>query len=306
MKKTMLIIAAAICFLTAVFFMWKQHYAKTHILDGDGMVRKNIGIEDDACGKWLSDRSPQWSAVLEKYRLNLYHYGKETASTQVGNYAKPDKDGVYTQIELQKEIIFSWPYSAYEKAEFMDIYLDADRLQLTFRLDDSTNETFSFRKAEEGEKEETEHMTLDENTVLTAVSFHQQGTYMSPYYILRKNNDSYEVCRSFDEMHIPEPDGDEEGTGEAEIFEVSEEDVRMLTKQLLEYSILAWDGFNESKSNDPGMLDGDSEFMLKLLFSDGTTVSASGRNVQPANGNEIISLIVRFFMAAEMTGESTD
>ena len=80
----------------------------------------------------------------------------------------------------------------------------------------------------------------------------------------------------------------------------------MLTKQLLEYNVLTWDGFSESRSNDPDMLDGDSAFMLKLLFSDGTSVKASGYNAEPANGNEILSLIVRFFMAAEMTGESTD
>lgn len=304
MKKTILMIAAAVCLLAAAFLIWKHSFSQQHMLDGDGMERKDTGVEENECGKWLSDQTPQWSAVLEKYKLILYHYGSETASVRIRNYMKPDSSGEYRHIETDEGITFSWPYTAYETAEFRKIYLDTDRLQLTFRLDNSTDETFSFRKAGDGEKEETELMMLDEDALLTEVRFHQQGTYMSPYYILAKTDEGYEIISSYENIFAADTDGDQ--PADAETFAVSEEDVRMLGRQLLEYNVLAWDGFNESTANDPGMLDGDSGFTLKLQFSEGTAVSASGYNAQPANGNEILSLIVRFFMTASTTGESTD
>ena len=104
---------------------------------------------------------------------------------------------------------------------------------------------------------------------------------MGPWYTIQKGDDGY-LCMS-----------------DAEESPVTEEELRKLASDLLSLDILSWDGFDESKSNDPGLLDGDSSFVLKIHMNDGQTVSARGYNAVPENASEVFLLLQDFFEAHE-------
>ena len=128
---------------------------------------------------------------------------------------------------------------------------------------------------------EGDPVTADNGPFIDALKFHREGSWMGPWYTIQKGDDGY-LCMS-----------------DAEESPVTEEELRKLASDLLSLDILSWDGFDESESNDPGLLDGDSSFVLKIHMNDGQTVSARGYNAEPENASEVFLLLQDFFEAHE-------
>ena len=128
---------------------------------------------------------------------------------------------------------------------------------------------------------EGDPVIAEDGPFIDALKFHREGSWMGPWYTIQKGDDGY-LCMS-----------------DAEESPVTEEELRKLASDLLSLDILSWDGFDESESNDPGLLDGDSSFVLKIHMNDGQTVSARGYNAEPENASEVFLLLQDFFEAHE-------
>ena len=128
---------------------------------------------------------------------------------------------------------------------------------------------------------EGDPVIAEDGPFIDALKFHREGSWMGPWYAIQKGDDGY-LCMS-----------------DAEESPVTEEELRRLATDLLALDILSWDGFDESESNDPGLLDGDSSFVLKIHMNDGQTVSARGYNAEPENASEVFLLLQDFFEAHE-------
>ena len=128
---------------------------------------------------------------------------------------------------------------------------------------------------------EGDPVIAEDGPFIDALKFHREGSWMGPWYTIQKGDDGY-LCMS-----------------DAEESPVTEEELRRLASDLLSLDILSWDGFDESESNDPDLLDGDSSFVLKIHMSDGQTVSARGYNAEPENASEVFLLLQDFFEAHE-------
>lgn len=128
---------------------------------------------------------------------------------------------------------------------------------------------------------EGDPVIAEDGPFIDALKFHREGSWMGPWYTIQKGDDGY-LCMS-----------------DAEESPVTEEELRRLASDLLSLDILSWDGFDESESNDPGLLDGDSSFVLKIHMNDGQTVSARGYNAEPENASEVFLLLQDFFEAHE-------
>ena len=124
---------------------------------------------------------------------------------------------------------------------------------------------------------EGDPVIAEDGPFIDALKFHREGSWMGPWYTIQKGDDGY-LCMS-----------------DAEESPVTEEELRRLASDLLSLDILSWDGFDESESNDPGLLDGDSSFVLKIHMNDGQTVSARGYNAAPKNASEVFLLLQNFF-----------
>ena len=150
---------------------------------------------------------------------------------------------------------------------------------------------------------EGDPVIAEDGPFIDALKFHREGSWMGPWYAIQKGDDGYLCMSTAEEPPVEGLDyGDETGeTISTEITgsPVTEEELRKLASDLLALDILSWDGFDESESNDPGLLDGDSSFVLKIHMNDGQTVSARGYNAAPKNASEVFLLLQDFFEAHE-------
>ena len=146
---------------------------------------------------------------------------------------------------------------------------------------------------------EGDPVIAEDEPFIDALKFHREGSWMGPWYAIQKGDDGYLCMSTAEEPPVEGLDyGDETGeTISTEITgsTVTEEELQKLASDLLSLDILSWDGFDESESNDPGLLDGDSSFVLKIHFRDGQTVSTRGYNAEPENASEVFLLLQNFF-----------
>ena len=163
---------------------------------------------------------------------------------------------------------------------------------------------------------------LPEGVTLTGLKFNQSGSWMGPWFTLRKTEDGFEARIGYSQLFWEEMDGadyeteaywvngstvreEEQRAAEGDYSDrvsrvhCSEVEVAELLDSLLAYNVLSWDGFDESESAPPGVLDMDDRFDFRLLFSDGSTVSAEGYNCVPPGFNEVSRLLYDFFTARE-------
>ena len=173
---------------------------------------------------------------------------------------------------------------------------------------------------------EGDPVMAEDGPFIDALKFHREGSWMGPWYAIQKGDDGYLCTSAAEESPVEELDYGDEAFEEPESADadetasgdetdetisteisgspVTEEELRKLASDLLALDILSWDGFDESASNDPGLLDGDSSFVLKIHFSDGQTVSARGYNAEPENASEVFLLLQNFF--AKQEGSSAE
>ena len=164
---------------------------------------------------------------------------------------------------------------------------------------------------------EGDPVTADTGPFIDALKFHREGSWMGPWYTIQKGDDGYLCTSAAEEPPVEGLDYGDEAFEEPESADAGEtasgdetdetisteisgspvtaKDLQKLASDLLALDILSWDGFDESESNDPGLLDGDSSFVLKIHFSDGQTVSARGYNAEPENASEVFLLLQNFF-----------
>ena len=119
------------------------------------------------------------------------------------------------------------------------------------------------------------------------IEFNETGMAKSPWIFIDEIQDEDEyACYMCDDQDGLHPYND---------FIAPLEDGEKLINSLVDLGILTWDGFNRSRSSEPGLLDGDSRFFLVMYLDDGRSVRAEGYNSFPENYSEVKSLLYDFF-----------
>ncbi len=294
------LVTAAVCIIGISLY---REYQRIHqqVMDGDGMVYKGVGLPEEVRGRWVSDDRPQWSLDVGEWKTDIYHYGQIQGTIEICYYPVAGNDIAeegLDRIELFSET-FAWPYSRSENATVMEASVYPDRIRLLVRFDDESRDTLWFRPLKEGEELLTEKEALPEGVTLEGLKFHVAGSYIGPYYSIRHTDEGFIVCTSFEEMFWPEIDGEDTEAadpGEYEAYTtVNGKEIAGLNEALLEYNILAWDGFDRYVSAPEGVLDMDDFFTFSALYSDGRVISAKGYNAVPPDYNSIAGILLDFF-----------
>ena len=306
--KFMKLLLAAAVIVAAGVFAWKKYQQRVigNIMDGPGMYREEIDLPEDLQGLWVAPGSPQWSLQVNAREVVLRRYATPCATVPVYCYsgfaARSDE---LTDANI-KETAAAWPGSDYTDFAVYDIVFARNRIILSIKMDDADRQNIMFVPAKE-EEILTAPQALPAGAVLTGLKYRTEGTAIGPALSIRLTDEGYEVRTSGSELYWPEIDGEdwqelqanESDYGRTSTVIVPAEEIDQLVKVLLEYDILAWNGFDGHVSAPEGVLDMDDSFRFAMTFSDGTTVKARGYNSWPPNGNDITRTLSRFFHAHE-------
>ena len=300
-KKVKLMIGIiAVCAIGLIGYKVIQKKIRDSIMDGPGMVYEGIGLPDEVCGLWVSERTPQWSLRVSNDEMTLDFYSEPLCSMHVQNYKEFDEEGNLPEVYINS-VQFDWPYSNARTAVVKEDSVSRDCIRLLVETDDNRRQTLWFTPAAEGVQVKRERDVLPEGVGLEGLKFHQSGSAEGIYCSIRAVPEGYEVRLSYDELYWTEMDGYESEQGNSRVSRVivSGEEIQALMAQLMEYDVLSWDGFDRSESLEEEILDGDSGFDLKILLSDGQIIKAHGYNAFPPNSSTILSILANWFYSHE-------
>lgn len=160
-----------------------------------------------------------------------------------------------------------------------------------------------------------------EGKKIIGLKYHRSGMSMGKYLTIMPMGDGYDVIEGTKDTYWPEMGSDNLNLGMSMMgmagmmgimpgiapapsnsdlgmeskINVSKEETEQFFEALIEAKITSWDGYSESRSLGPGVLDGDDSFDLKLMFEDKEVMKACGRNTYPDNYKTIVGLISQFF-----------
>lgn len=118
-------------------------------------------------------------------------------------------------------------------------------------------------------------MKIADDAEIQRLSYHYAATYIGGMYsyTFEKKDEGMELTVIYDCINDDDP----------QVVILSKEDENKLMEILRKYDVGAWDGFHMTNTN---VLDGDG-FAFNVVFTDGSTISASGSNCDPPNRGSV-------------------
>lgn len=263
------------------------------IYDGDGMVRLKDDFPEWARATYVAADAPRWSARLDGDRLTLFYDGEEIASTEAYAVLVPEDPEQRVGDAVMDTLTLDWPDGDRGSCMVVSMRVVRGELTLVLLFDDGNTEVLTFTIPEE-----EEYPMLPDGVTVKAIKFTRYLDYVEPCFSIRDEGDRVVLRMTPDELYWPDTDPEAEEYTDPQAMDegtvVSREQWDEFCRTIILNGVLAWDGFEGVREEDPEleMLDGDESFRMTMLFSDGTLIRAHGDQSFPENYDAVVTAIL--------------